>query len=79
MIRNKPIIVMRKGSSKYERAQKFGEHENEWEHVSRQYERNETYMAWQNLERAVDNMVCLSDPEWRVFGLSGHTHGRQQV
>lgn len=56
MTRNKPIIVMRKGSSKYERAQKFGEHENEWEHVSRQYERNETYVAWQNLERTVDNM-----------------------
>ena len=46
MTRNKPIILMRKGNSKYERTQNFGEDESEWEHVSRQNERNEIDMTW---------------------------------
>ena len=46
MTRNKPVILMRQGNSKYERAQNFGEDESEWEHVSRQNERNEIDVTW---------------------------------
>ena len=46
MTRNKPIILMRKGNSKYKRTQNFGEDESEWEHVSRQNERNDIDMTW---------------------------------
>ena len=48
MTRNKPIILMRQGDSKYGEHRtlgKFGEDESEWEHVRRQNERNEIDMA----------------------------------